>query len=152
MKVKKYISLSTMLLTTSLFIILLLNVFIIVHPIEFISKNLWLGIPLSITFPVGLLYLDRVRYMRVNAEKIKLFQTVIHTVQDISQKSSARMQNIMLDMEEQNVSSSLKKEMNDTFDEKVKLMQLLSDLNLEELLKTSGSQIVSFKLKDEEKQ
>ncbi|MBA4405760.1 hypothetical protein C0389_00640 [bacterium] len=151
MNIIKYISPSTVIFTTLLFFILFLNIFFIIRPIEYFENNLWLGIPLGVLIPFGLLFLDRLHYRKINREKIQQFQATIHTVQDIIQKSSSRIQNIMLDMEEQNVSESLQKEMKDTFNENVELIQILSSLNHADLLKTYSKHLSMFLLKDKEK-
>lgn len=149
MKVIDYISPSTVIFSTLFFFILFLNIFFIIRPIsEYFNNHFLWWIPLSVLLSFGLLFFDRARYKKVNEEKIKLFQTTIHTVQDILQKSSSRIQNIMLDMEEQNVSDLLRKKIGDTFNENVELIQILSSLNFEDLLKTSNKHLSSFLLKD----
>ncbi|MCX6168681.1 MAG: hypothetical protein NTX65_05055 [Ignavibacteriales bacterium] len=148
-KVIDYISLSTVIFSILFFLILFLNIFFIIRPIgDYFNDHSWWWIPLSVVLPLGLLLVDRARYKRVNEEIFKLFQTTILTVQDVLQKSSSRIQNIMLDMEEQNVRASLLKEMDDTFNENVRLIQVLSSLNLEDLLKNSNKHLSSFLLKD----
>lgn len=152
MKLIKYISPSTVIFSTLFFFILLFSIFFIIRPFSNLEQvYFWWGIPLSVLLIFGLLLFDKAQYKKVSKEKIKLFQGTIHTVQDILQRSSSRMQNIILDMEEQKVSNSLQKEMHDCFNENVKSIQVLSSLNLEDLLKSSNKHLSSFLLKDKGK-
>lgn len=147
MKITKYVSTSTVILTAALLFVLVLNVFFIFHPIDFFNEYLWLGIPLSLIIPFGLLFLDRMHYKKINSEKVLQFKLTIHTVQDIIQKSSSRIQNIILDMEEQNISESLQKAMKDTLTENIELIQILSTLNQSDLLTTFDNHLSMFSIK-----
>jgi hypothetical protein len=86
------------------------------------------------------------------SEKTELFEMTIHTVQDILQKSSSRLQNIILDMEEQKISEHLTKKTQKCLDENIRLIQLLSKFDPDDMSNHYDKNLSSLILEREKTQ
>ncbi len=96
-----------------------------------------------------LVFMYRIRNKRFQKERYEMFRITIHTVQDILQKSSARIQNVILDMEELDMDPCIVQETKESLEENIKLMKILSSLEPNEVFKNYDKNQFALILKHE---
>ena len=134
MKLKNFLSTSTIIYSVILFTVLFLNVFLGIRPvIDYFNylqeSNLFFLIPLSLLLPIGLFLFDKVRYKVLIDEKVELFKTTVLIVQDIIQDSIAKTQLLIFEMKEGNADDKLLQRANEIFDKSNSLLSSLNNLD-----------------------
>ncbi|HOJ19884.1 MAG TPA: hypothetical protein PLT92_15065 [Ignavibacteriaceae bacterium] len=154
MKYTNYILITLILISLAVLTATMTNLFINFRPIldslYYIEKQnpiLIISVTLLISVILTSILIVKLKSRKSRFEKMEMFEMVIHTVQDIMQKSSSRLQNILLDMEEQNVENKLREDVRECLDENIKLINLLSKLNPDEIDNYYDTNLASIVLK-----
>jgi uncharacterized membrane protein len=136
MKSSKFILVIIIIVFLAILIVTIVNTIFEFRPLyEFtylIEKqySAWIiSLSLLVCISLSLVLLINIKKKRSQNERTELFELTIHAVQDILQNSSSRLQNIILDMEEQKVSGKLIKSAQECLDENIRLIQFLSKLD-----------------------
>ncbi|MDQ7818352.1 MAG: hypothetical protein RDU14_15095 [Melioribacteraceae bacterium] len=156
MKISNTLLVNLIILSLAVLITALINTFTEFRPVldfvYFIETNnpiLVMSLSLLISFTLAFVLFNRTKNKKLLKEKEDLFKITIHTVQDILQKSSARIQNIILDLEENNVESHIINETKACLDENIQLINILGTLDVREIHKHYDENLSSlvFKIK-----
>lgn len=154
MKISNNFIVTLIIILSTLLVVTTINLFISFRPlldyVYYIEKQHPLPILLSsiiISTILTFVLIDRKKNNRSRIEKTKMFVVIIHTVQDIMQKSSSRLQNVLLDMEEFQVNKKLIDDVKECLDENIKLIYLLSELDPEQISKQYDKNLESLVLK-----
>lgn len=154
MKYSNYILIALIIISLAFLAATVANLFINFRPIldslYYIEKQnpiLIISVTLLISVILTSILIVKLKSRKSRFEKMEMFEMVIHTVQDIMQKSSSRLQNILLDMEEQNVENKLREDVRECLDENIKLINLLSKLNPDEIENYYDTNLASIVLK-----
>ena len=134
MNFRYFISPGTVIIFSLILLNVILNLFFEIRPIiEFFhyleNSNFLIGIPLSFSIPLFFLYIDRQRQKKILEEKMNLFKTTIHTIQDINNNFVSRKQLLLMDLEENNVDEKIIKEANNIVKETQELVKMLSKID-----------------------
>lgn len=134
MKIKEFIAPSTVIFLIIIVVNSVLNLFFGIRPIveyfNYLEKShFFIGIPLSFFIPILIVHADRVRHRNIVKQKIELFKTTIHTIQDILNNFAAKTQLLVMDLEENNVDKNIVENAQDIFKESQELIKLLSSID-----------------------
>ncbi len=152
MSSKYRISKATTVFILIVLLLMAINIFTDYHPIyEFVKYlvglHLYAFIPLAILLPVLFVQLDIWRQRKIEKEKLELFSTTIHTMQDFTNNLLNRMQLVIMDLEEADVKTEIIDELEKISKEAKKLTSYLSQINpLEHNVRNLADNIKVFSL------
>ena len=149
MKTKSYLTGQTLFILIISFIILWLSIFhhyhILVEYFTFLDEDdKPVLVTISIIFPFVFILLDRKRYKINLQEKKRIFQITVHTVQDLLQNSSSRLQNLILDLEEHNIDEAIVRSGKECLYENTKILKVLSEIDEENVSKKYDNYFSTF--------
>lgn len=135
----------SLVIATTLLTYFVFNIYPIVEFLNFVGKNNlnWLLV-ISLIIPAGLILYDRARYKKFQQEKIVMYRTIIHKVQDNLQKVSALLQIAILDLEEKDDGKEVVTNLQESFNELSSSIKKLSETELEELSETELTKNLSI--------